>query len=135
MSVFEFHQEMTLNQCFVQVGQDRIEKILTSSQFQVLSNRLTINIKSISTAQINSQDTEDRVAGIENQDFLDYRSDNSDTSIDQIDNSQLVRIFSCFFPKKIHYSNILKRGHIVSYWFDFFRNGSEARKDDSFFLC
>ena len=70
MSVFEFHQEMTLNQCFVQVGQDRIEKILTSSQFQVLSNRLTINIKSISTAQINSQDTEDRVAGIVNQDFL-----------------------------------------------------------------
>ena len=89
MSVFDFHQEMTLNQCFVQVGQDRIEKILTSSQFQVLSKRLTINIKSIST-QINSEATIAAEESESQEDFLHYNSSPSDISIDQIDNSQLV---------------------------------------------
>ena len=91
MSVFDFHQEMTLNQCFVQVGQDRIEKILTSSQFQVLSKRLTINIKSISTTQINSEATIAAEESESQEDFLHYNSSpSSDISIDQIDNSQLV---------------------------------------------
>ena len=47
MSVFSFHRDMTLNQCFVKVGQDRIEKILNPSQFKALSEGFSVNLSCI----------------------------------------------------------------------------------------
>ncbi len=42
MSVSGLHREMIQNQCFVQVGPDRIEKILSSSQYEALREKWSI---------------------------------------------------------------------------------------------
>ena len=48
MLVSRFNREMTENQCFVQVGHDRIEKILTTSQYQSLRERWSIDLSEFS---------------------------------------------------------------------------------------
>lgn len=46
MSVSGFHREMIENQCFVQVGPDRIEKILSKNQVDALRERWSIDLRS-----------------------------------------------------------------------------------------
>lgn len=44
MLLSRFNREMTQNQCFVQIGADRIEKILTESQIETLREEWSINL-------------------------------------------------------------------------------------------
>lgn len=55
MSVSGLHREMIQNQCFVQVGPDRIEKILSSSQYEALREKWSI-VLDHSTETSQSQD-------------------------------------------------------------------------------
>ena len=77
-----------------EVGQDRIEKILTSSEFQVLSKRLSINLKKI---QFSSNQTE--CAEELNRKFLEDTASTINKVDENIDT--LVRI-SCCFMSEIH---------------------------------
>lgn len=43
---------MIENQCFVQVGQDRIEKILSSSQYAALRQNWSIDLRSLKDSNI-----------------------------------------------------------------------------------
>lgn len=43
---------MIQNQCFVQVGQDRIEKILSSTQYQALREKWSIDLRSIKDSEV-----------------------------------------------------------------------------------
>ena len=55
MLLSRFNREMTQNQCFVQIGADRIEKILTHSQIETLRKEWSINLSNMNLAD---QDTE-----------------------------------------------------------------------------
>ena len=56
MLLSRFNREMTQNQCFVQIGADRIEKILTKSQIATLREEWSINL-----AKMNSTTNEQEV--------------------------------------------------------------------------
>ena len=60
MLVSRLNREMTENQCYVQVGQDRIEKILTTSQYQTLKERWSIDLGQEEAIEI--MDTEEDMA-------------------------------------------------------------------------
>lgn len=49
MLLSRFNREMTQNQCFVQIGADRIEKILTKSQIATLREEWSINLAKMNT--------------------------------------------------------------------------------------
>lgn len=56
MLLSRFNREMTQNQCFVKIGEDRIEKILTKSQIATLREEWSINL-----AKMNSTTNEQEV--------------------------------------------------------------------------
>ena len=51
MLLSRFNREMTQNQCFVRIGADRIEKILTQSQIETLREEWSIDLSNMNTEQ------------------------------------------------------------------------------------
>ena len=80
MLLSRFNREMTQNQCFVQIGADRIEKILTQSQIETLREEWSINLSSMnSTEQNSTENMENHQTRLPKKRLLKYLGNNEES--------------------------------------------------------
>ena len=72
MLLSRFNREMTQNQCFVQIGADRIEKILTQSQIETLREEWSINLSNMNSTEQDTENMENHQTRLPKKRLLKY---------------------------------------------------------------